>query len=115
MKLNVCIKQLLRHFPNQYFPVINLPKHADIVFTFLRTFQVIQMSRFLINGDIHLKKVDDKVLQYHVSVRGGLIVSQINEQVFHQEYDVFFLLVGGNDIHYHDFQNPNPKTDRGNS
>ena len=69
----------------------------------------------MIIGDIHLKRVDDKVLQYHVSVRGGLNVSQINEQVFHQEYDVFFLLVGGNDIHYHDFLNPNPKTDRGNS
>ena len=70
------------------------------------------MTRVLIIGDSHLKRINKELLEYEVSVcaRGGLKVSELNEQLFNQDYDIFLLFVGGNDIHFHTFHNPEPKT-----
>ena len=70
------------------------------------------MRTFKIIADSHLKRISRSQLGYPVSIeaRGGLNVSQLTTDVFKKDQDVFFLIVGGNDIHFHPVHNTNPKT-----
>ena len=71
------------------------------------------MHKILVIGDSHLKRVNKKEFNSSVKViaRGGLQDNQIGENFFefNKDYDAFILLVGGKDIHFHEYHNQNPK------
>ena len=74
------------------------------------------MVKILIIGDSHLKRININDLNFDADVdaRGGRKASHLSEETFMQDkykiYDAFFVLLGGNDVHYHNFYNPHPKT-----
>ena len=40
----------------------------------------------------------------------GRMANQIDINNFKKEYDFYILIIGGNDVNYHEFKNPEPKT-----
>ena len=74
------------------------------------------MVKILIIGDSHLKRININDLEFEADVdaRGGRKAHHLSENTFKQDkykiYDAFFVLLGGNDVHYHDVYNQNPKT-----
>ena len=72
----------------------------------------LKIMKFLIIGDSHLQRVEDSLFQYHVAIssKGGLKAFDLDNQIFHQDFDVFMLILGGNDVHFHQRKNPAPRT-----
>ena len=74
------------------------------------------MSNYLIIGDSHLKRLNANQVQGNTKIiaRGGLQAHRITEKYLSEfkDYNVCFLIVGGNDVSYHATHNPHPKTAR---
>ena len=74
------------------------------------------MAKYVINGDSHLKRVNHSQIQGNAKIiaRGGWQAHRITEQYLSEfkEYDVCFLIVGGNDVSFHPTYNPLHKTAR---
>ena len=68
--------------------------------------------KILIVGDSHLQRVQDSLFEYPVTIssRGGMKAFDLENQIFHQDFDVFMLILGGNDVHFHQRKNPAPRT-----
>ena len=68
--------------------------------------------QILVIGDSHLKphRVNYQGFPPNVRIfaRGGLHAAQVDETIFHQQYDAFVLIIGGNDIGFHEKLNPEP-------
>ena len=74
------------------------------------------MANYVIIGDSHLKRVNHSQIQGNAKIiaRGGLQAHRISEPYLSEfeEYDVSFLIVGGNDVSFHPTYNPLHKTAR---
>ena len=77
------------------------------------------MAKYVIIGDSHLKRVNHSQIQGNegnakIIARGGLQAHRITEQYLSEfkEYDVCFLIVGGNEVSFHPTYNPLHKTAR---
>ena len=72
------------------------------------------MANYVIIGDSHLKRVKHSQIQGNAKIiaHGGLQGHRITEQYLSEfkEYDVGFLIVGGNDVSFHPTYNPLHKT-----
>ena len=66
------------------------------------------MANFVAIGDSHLKKLNYHLLDNKIDIcaQGGLKAVDLENDIFDQNYDVFFLILGGNDTHCHEWKNP---------
>ena len=68
--------------------------------------------KILVIGDSHLQRVQDSLFEHPVTLssRDGMKAFDFEHQIFHQDFDVFILILGGNDVHFHQRKNPAPRT-----
>ena len=94
-----------------FFKTLNVC-HATV--SFFRN--ILHFGPELISGDSHLQGIKFRKLNFRavMDARGGRRAHHLSESTFRQKeyskYEAFFILLGGNDVYFHDFHNPNPKT-----
>ena len=68
--------------------------------------------KILFISDSRLERVQYPVFTYPItfSSRSGLKAFDIENHIFHRDFDLFMLILCGNDVHFHPRKNPVPRT-----